>query len=172
MQLLDMVAEVATLVPEVPWRVLIVGAGPLESRILRARRALDIVDRVQLTGQLTRNEVREVYRRADVYVAPSFRESFGIAPLEARSAGLAVVAMRSGGVGEFVRHGVEGLLCDDDADMVRALALLAAEPVVLDRLTTYNRVHRPTLDWGVTLEGYEAAYARAAQLAGRLLPRR
>jgi glycosyltransferase involved in cell wall biosynthesis len=56
------------------------------------------MDWVTMTGQLSREQIRDIYSAADVYVAPAGRESFGLAVLEARSAGLAVVAMRSGGV--------------------------------------------------------------------------
>ena len=101
-----------------------------------------------------------------MFVAPSLQESFGIAALEARAAGLPVVAMRSGGVGEFVRDGVEGLLCDDDDDMSRALARLASDASTRERITEHNRTHAPIHDWSRTLEGFEKVYAVAEAKAG------
>ena len=70
-----------------------------------------------------------------MFVAPADLESFGIAALEARCAGLPVVAKSSGGVREFVRDEVEGLLCDTDEDMVQALVRLALrrDPAPADR---------------------------------------
>jgi glycosyltransferase involved in cell wall biosynthesis len=42
---------------------------------------------VTLLGGLSREQVRSLYLQADVYVAPAYQESFGIAALEARAAG-------------------------------------------------------------------------------------
>ena len=165
LELLDMLASLHTSVPDLDWRVVFVGDGPLAGRVRRQAHDLGIAERVELTGELTRSQVREVYLRSDVYVAPAYRESFGLAPLEARSVGLPVVAMRSGGVGEFVRHGVEGLLCEDDDDMARALAELATDRLLLEAAATHNREHEPLIGWQATLDGFEAAYARAAERA-------
>ena len=96
--------------------------------------------------------------RADIYVAPAYEESFGLAALEARAAGLPVVAMESGGVREFVAHGVEGFLCGDDDAMVSALTALAADPGLRAAISDHNASHRPVQDWSGTLAGFEAAY--------------
>ena len=53
---------------------------------------------------------REIRRRGlGAHVSLATMESFGIAALEARAAGLPVVALRRGGVREFVEDGVDGL---------------------------------------------------------------
>jgi glycosyltransferase involved in cell wall biosynthesis len=62
----------------------IVGDGPM----LRQMRAMTAgMPGVELTGRLTREQVREIYARSDVFVLPTERESFGLAALEARSIG-------------------------------------------------------------------------------------
>jgi glycosyltransferase involved in cell wall biosynthesis len=165
--LLEAFAAARRAVPaEVAVRLVVVGEGPLEPR-LRARiaeRALD--DQVTLVGGLSRERIRELFRNADGYVAPSHQESFGIAALEARAAGLPVVAMRSGGVREFVRHDVEGLLCEDDDDLADAMAALATDDALRHRLAAHNRSRRPAMDWSSALEGFRAAYASAAAAVG------
>jgi glycogen synthase len=148
----------------VPLRAVVVGDGPLEERT-RARIAALGLDWVTLTGQLSPERVRRVFRESDVYVAPSPQESFGIAALEARATGLPVVAMRSGGVGEFVRDGVEGVLCDDDGEMIDALARLANDTTTRQRMSAHNRAHAPRYDWALTLSGFEDAYAVAESRA-------
>lgn len=47
---------------------------------------------VKFLGGCSRTEVIELMQQADLFVAPSLLETFGIAPLEALAAGLAVVA--------------------------------------------------------------------------------
>ena len=161
LQLVDMLAQVRLEVPpSVPLRAVIVGDGPLEERT-RARIAALGLDWVTMTGELSPERVRAVYRAADVYVAPCHQESFGIAALEARATGLPVVAMGSGGVGEFVRDGVEGLLCSDDDEMTSALARLASDASTREQMSSYNRAHAPRHDWSLTLAGFEDAYAEA-----------
>ena len=118
-----------------------------------------------MTGELSPERVRAVYRAADVYVAPCHQESFGIAALEARATGLPVVALRSGGVGEFVRDGVEGLLVSDDDEMTEALARLATDDATRHRMTSHNQAHAPRHDWSLTLAGFEEAYAVAESRA-------
>ena len=57
---------------------------------------------VTLAGRVDRDELKAIYARSDLFVAPAFLESFGIAALEARCAGLPVLAMRGTGITEFV----------------------------------------------------------------------
>ena len=146
---------------DVALRALIVGDGKLERRMEREVRTRGLGEWVTLLGRRTRPEIRALYAEADVFVAPAQQESFGIAALEARSAGLPVVAMRAGGVGEFVRDGVEGLLCRDDEAMGAALARLAVRDHERTAITAYNRAHPPTCDWPRVVGDFDRVYAEA-----------
>ncbi|NUR94322.1 MAG: glycosyltransferase family 4 protein [Kribbellaceae bacterium] len=162
--LLDTLAAIRELVPPgIPLRGVIAGSGPRE-RALDARRR-DLAPWVELPGRLTRFELRELYASADVYLAPAELESFGVAALEARCAGLPVVAMSTGGVGEFIRNGVEGFLVDTDAQMARTTAALLTHPAVLDRLQVHNLQTAPRMTWERVIAQHLAAYA--AQLVHR-----
>jgi len=157
--LLAMLERLRASVPaSVPLRMLVVGEGPLEARLHKhlASRGLD--GWVHLLGRRTREEIRTLYAAADVYVSPAYQESFGLAALEARSAGLPVVAMQSGGVGEFVEHGVEGLLCLDDADMASAMAMLAEDGPLRARITAHNQAARPVHDWPAVVAQFDDVY--------------
>jgi glycosyltransferase involved in cell wall biosynthesis len=160
--LLDVLARVRDEVPvAVPLRAVIVGEGPLEERMHSHLHALGIGGWVEMAGECSRGEIRELYRHSDAYLAPSHQESFGLAALEARAAGLPVVAMRSGGVGEFVRDGIEGYLCQDDDEMKGALVELATRPDLRSAMVDHNQRQAPALDWSVPLAGFDEAYARA-----------
>ena len=91
--------------------------------------------------------------------------SFHLSPAEAQKAPredyLYVVAMRVGGVGEFVRHGREGLLVGSDAEMAQATADLLTAPERLQAMREHNRRTEPVTTWGRVLELTEAAYHRA-----------
>jgi glycosyltransferase involved in cell wall biosynthesis len=166
--LLDVVERVVHEAP-VPVRLVIVGDGPLEARLRAEVLGRGLGHAVTLTGRQTREQIRDLYAEADVYVAPAYQESFGIAALEARAAGLPVVAMRSGGVREFVRDGVDGLLCEDDDAMAAALTRLAADAVLRSAIAGHNAAHRPDHDWPRALAQFEDVYdsARSRRAAGR-----
>ena len=164
--LLSMLERARAEVPaDVPLRAFVVGDGKLAHRMEREVRTRGLGGWVTLLGRRTRPEIRALYAEADVFVAPAQQESFGIAALEARAAGLPVVAMRAGGVGEFVRHGVEGLLCRDDEAMGAALARLAVDGDVRAAMAAYNRAHPPTCDWPRVVGDFDGVYAGACQRA-------
>ena len=166
--LVDMMARVRDLVrADVPLRLVVVGDGPQRGRVERRVRELGMSDWVDLPGQLTRSDIRDVLAAADVYAAPAVLESFGIAALEARSVGLPVVAKARGGVGEFVTNGTDGVLATTDHDMARALARLIESPSLRASIRAHNCAVAPAFGWDDALARTEALYARAADLAGR-----
>ena len=77
--------------------LLVAGDGPLLRWVQASARRHAMTSSVTLAGRLDRGAVRELLRGAHVFVAPADLESFGIAALEARCAGLPVVAKASGG---------------------------------------------------------------------------
>jgi len=157
--LLAMLEQLRASVPAgVPLRMLVVGEGPLAGRLTADLAARHLDGWVHLLGRRTREEIRTLYAEADVYVSPAYQESFGLAALEARSAGLPVIAMQSGGVGEFVEHGVEGLLCLDDADMASAMAMLAEDGPLRARITAHNQAARPVHDWPAVVAQFDDVY--------------
>ena len=165
--LVGLVEDAVTQLAPGALHVTVLGDGPsragMERRI--ARRGLAGV--VELRGRVSREQVRAAYDDAEVFLAPAVLESFGIAALEARTAGLVVVARRGTGIAEFVTDGHDGLLVDDDVGMARALVLLVREPDLLDRLRATARAERPVFDWSTTLAAAEREYARAADLRRR-----
>jgi len=68
-------------------------------------------DKVEFTGLLTREELKELYQKSNVLVFPSrFQEPFGISQIEAMMSGLLLITSGTGGAGEAIEHGISGLL--------------------------------------------------------------
>lgn len=167
-QLLQMLAALRRAVPEqIRIDAVLIGDGPLRSRLTDELRWRRMADWVTLTGRLDRATIRDLYRDVDLYVAPATLESFGIAALEARAAGLPVVAHAGTGVADFVQHSVNGLLCGNDRAMVDALRRLTVDARLRTEIAAHNRTHRPAIDWDRVLRDCDALYARAHALAGR-----
>lgn len=167
-QMLRMVRAVRRRLPaDIRLRVVIVGEGPERRGLERYLRRHGMTDWVSLPGRQTRSEIRHLYRRADVFVAPADLESFGIAALEARCAGVPVLAKSGNGIAEFVRDGRDGLLVDDDAAMTDALVRLCSQPLLRRALAGHGEQRTSPVSWVSTLELTEAAYREAAVLTGR-----
>ena len=145
-------------------RLEIAGEGDLRGKLLRAIDLADAHDWVSLPGRLTRPQLHERYRQSSVYVAPARLEAFGIAALEARSSGLPVVAPAMSGVSEFVTHEVNGLLVENDDDMIAALTRLALDENLRQHMTETNRTTRPAQAWDQVVALAEAEYERAMRL--------
>jgi len=118
------------------WRLTIIGDGPERGRIEAAFARL--AGRVQFLGALTPEALAAEYARHDLFVWPAIREAFGMALLEAQSAGLAAVAGAAGGVPDILRDGETGLLAPegDVAAFAARLAELIANP---SRIATMGR---------------------------------
>lgn len=144
----------------------IYGDGPLRERLTREVAESGLADRIELVGRVERTELAQAFTRADIYLQTSPAESFGISTLEARSAGLAVVAMRSSGVRDFITDGVDGLLADDDAGLARELASLLGDDELLERIKTHNYEVAPLAEWGAVAQMHVDTYRRAIALVG------
>jgi glycosyltransferase involved in cell wall biosynthesis len=165
MQLLRTLRETRDLVPAgVRITAQVIGEGPERRSLQRYLHRTGMQSWVELTGRLTREEIKDVYRRADVFVAPANLESFGIAALEARCAGLPVVAKANSGIREFVADEREGVLAATDAELVSGLVRLCRSPGLRETMAEHNRTVPPVTTWDDVLARTEAVYGRAADL--------
>ena len=123
-----------------------------------------MTDTVTLAGRIDRERLKSMYRDADLFIAPAFLESFGIAALEARCAGLPVLAMRGTGITEFVEDGREGLLADGDDEMAAALVRISRDGELRRGIAEHNRITQPPTAWPKVLDRVNDEYARAMSI--------
>jgi glycosyltransferase involved in cell wall biosynthesis len=168
MQLLKMLRAVRAQVPaELAIEVRIIGDGPKRADLEGYLRRHRMTDWVQLTGQLDQPAIRRVFDDADLYISPAILESFGIAALEARCAGLPVIAFADTGVADFISHDYNGLLVGSDAEMVEAIVRLVNRPADRARLTAHNLSTESGFGWPSVLQTCEDVYRQAFVRAGR-----
>jgi glycosyltransferase involved in cell wall biosynthesis len=100
-------------------RCKIIGDGPKREYLENLVKDLNIEDRIQFTGFIPHSELTEELNGTSVFVGPSittstgYKEGFGLVFVEAMAAGLPVIASRSGGITDTVKHKETGLLVEE-----------------------------------------------------------
>lgn len=99
---------------DVPFRWHLVGDGVLREELRKKAAELEVTDRFRFEG----NQVNPYpyIKNADLFVHPSYVESFGIVVTEALALGIPCVVTKSTGVMEFLRDGENVLLTEQDPD--------------------------------------------------------
>jgi glycosyltransferase involved in cell wall biosynthesis len=141
-----------------PMRLTIAGDGPERSDIQRLAAELGIEANLTLAGYLDRSQLRSLYASADAFILPSERESFGIAALEARAAGLPVIAMLAGGARDFITAGVNGLLARDNGELATFISRLALDRPLRRYMANRNRLAPAEYDWNAVTAAHRAIY--------------
>jgi glycogen synthase len=154
----------ALLDPGVGLRATILGEGP-QRRLMEHHLRRRGIDWVELPGRVGKEDLRRRYQGADAYLSTARLEAFGIAALEARAAGLPVVARRGTGTDDFVTDGVDGLLADSDRALVGALAHLAGDDALRARIRAHLVSTAPAQDWPGVVRATLTEYRRAGATA-------
>jgi glycosyltransferase involved in cell wall biosynthesis len=160
-----LLAALAELPRELPWRVAIAGRPEDNEPVLRAAIARHgWQDRVHLLG--SRSDVPDVLAAADVFCHPSRAEALPLAVLEAMFAGRAIVASRVGGIPEVARDEQEALLVppEDPTALASALRRVLTDASLRASLGARAR-ERARVHYAVPAmaDAYEALYRQATQ---------
>lgn len=164
--LLSALREVCARLPAAEWPVLhLAGDGPERHRLEQRAWQLGLSGAIRFHGAITPAEVKAVLAASHFFVMPSRLEAFGIAALEARAAGLPVIALRESGVGEFIEDGRDGLLADDDAQLAGHMLRLCRDQALRHRIAEHNRAVPVACTWERAVADHLATYERARCLA-------
>lgn len=138
------------------------GTGLDKPRALQAlARELGIADVVQFVPPVSRRDLTQWYRSADLVAVPSYSESFGLVALEAEACGTPVVAAAVGGLPTVI--GRAGVLVDthDPIRWAAELSDLLNDPdqrAVLSRNAVEQASH---YSWDATTDQLLAVYEQA-----------
>jgi glycosyltransferase involved in cell wall biosynthesis len=152
---------------DVAWTCTIAGsltAHPGYAGDVSARAAgAGLRDRVRMPGPLAGEELDAAYRKADLVVAPSRVESYGMAVADALARGIPVVASTAGGLPQTVAGSGAALLVPpgEPAALSAALQRWMIDPRLHSRLKDEAMRTRSTLPrWGDTVDRVEDTLRR------------
>lgn len=91
-----------------PFHFLMIGEGHQKDRLQNKIQELSLETHITLVGAVPPEDMAVWYHLGDVFLFASKSETQGMVILEAMAAGLPVVAVRSSGIDDVVRHGFNG----------------------------------------------------------------
>jgi glycosyltransferase involved in cell wall biosynthesis len=148
--LLDAAAEARRTVPRL--RVRIIGEGPMRVALERWIVRHDAADWVDLPGHLTRDALRDEYRRGWVVASASLAEGWGLSLTEGAACGTPAVATDIRGHRCSVVDAQTGVLAAPE-DLGRALAAVLGDPARRERLASAALARAQTLTWDASALG-------------------
>jgi glycosyltransferase involved in cell wall biosynthesis len=127
--LLDAIPRVLTQLPRV--RFVLIGHDRAHCRGGRTHQQYaleeypsEMIKQVSFVANATEDEVNWQLQHADVFVAPSLYESFGLVFLEAMRWGTPVIGTTAGGIPEIIENGKSGILVTPGDDEGLASAII------------------------------------------------
>jgi glycosyltransferase involved in cell wall biosynthesis len=134
-------------------RLVIAGLRGFQTAAIEALIArLGVRDRVRLTGWIPRQELLQLYARADAFVYPSTFEGFGMPVLEALAAGIPTACSDIPPLREVA--GDAALFFDplDDASLARAILSIVSDQPLRRRLSAAGPLRARPFTWRLTAE--------------------
>lgn len=159
----DTLIDAWTLLPRPRPRLVICGGeGWGVKHILRAVESHRDRAEIIITGYLPRDVVRELLRRAAVFVYPSLYEGFGMPPLEAMAAGAPVIVTDGGALPETVGDAALVVSRSRPEALKAAMQQVLADRVLGEELRERGRDHARTFSWARAAEAMQQILVRAA----------
>lgn len=120
-------------------------------------------------GAKPHEELRTIYASADVLAVPSVtaadgdKEGLPVTVLEAMASGLPVVASRTGGIGQVIEDGVNGLLCEEKnvTQLAAQIRRLLSDRMLREQIIENGGATALQYDYDVIAERYIAELEKA-----------
>lgn len=140
--------------------LVVIGAGTYESELRRRVASLELEARVDFTGRLSPEALREHYRAADALLLVSRREGMPNVMLESLACGTPVIAADVGGIGEVLTVPDSGVLLRNRTALAVADAWQSMVQRGIDRAAV--RRHAERFSWDSTARKLNAIMQRCA----------
>lgn len=125
-------------------------------------RPVDLPAWIVYHQQPKQDELRRIYNRAAIFIAPSHSEGWGLPPCEAMISGAAVVATDIGGHREFAVDGENALLVPamNPAALAEAIGRLIEDKSLRVRIATTGNEQIQRFTWDAAVDAFEQFLTR------------
>lgn len=130
-------------VPDLPWRLVVIGDGPYKDDFQRLAASLNLTSRISHVGYIPHSEIPQYLSSIDILVLPSetqadAKEQFGRVVIEAMACGTPVIGSDSGEIPNLIYNTGGGLVFPerDVSTLAGHLKTLVLDPEERKRLTT------------------------------------
>jgi glycosyltransferase involved in cell wall biosynthesis len=117
--------------------LMLVGDGPLRSKLEELARSLALQQRVIFLGRKDHAEVARLMHGCELFVHPAVSEPFGLVVAEALACKKPVVASNTGGIPEIIEDGTSGILVEPGRpqELARAISSVLGDPNLMNTLS-------------------------------------
>lgn len=145
-------------------QLVLVGGGKEEVKLRALAESLGVSEKVIFWGEEPYISLPHLYQAADVFALPSAFESQSCVALEAAACGLPIVGVCSGGIGELVGSGGNGLLAEpgDFQSFANALIMLLKDEKLANKMSKASRQLAEQHNFEKTCDDYEKLYSSLA----------
>jgi glycosyltransferase involved in cell wall biosynthesis len=160
-------------VKETPWRMVVSGAGPLESDCRRLTARLNLANRVTFQGIVPRTTLLRQFQSAHGFLFTSLRDSFGYVVMDAMSQGLPVIALDHQGVGSHLPESCACKIPVSSAETTRAaladaVRVWAGSEEVRRRMSLAAWSYAGSQTWAKRAESITSIYETVVADRGRV----
>jgi glycosyltransferase involved in cell wall biosynthesis len=147
-------------------RLIMVGDGPIKDKLAR-----HAPENVCFTGYMRTPQLSIVYASSDIFIFPSYIETFGNVALEAMSAGLPVIGAKGSGCMDIIQNGFTGMLCNHWSPVAFADAVetMIKNEQLMQSMAQNARAAAIQYDWDNIMSRYMYLYSIADSLQKELL---
>jgi glycosyltransferase involved in cell wall biosynthesis len=128
--------EAMAQLPAGDFHLTLIGRGSYEPDLKALAAQLGVADRVTFAGFMNHHQIADHLHQTDLFVLPSYGDSYASAFLEAMAAGVPVIGAGTMGALELIEHGRNGWLVPphDAPALAEAIRTLATDEALRDRL--------------------------------------
>jgi glycosyltransferase involved in cell wall biosynthesis len=139
-------------------RLTIVGEGDLAEKLKRRSKSLGIEERVEFLGYIPHSDLPTWYRKAQLFIQPSYYEGMSNTVLEAMASGLPLIVSAEGGQEELMRDNAKIVPYGDPDSLASAAIMTLSDTAGMEAMSGRSREIALDYSWSTVAERYRQVY--------------
>ncbi len=115
-QIDKVIKALAKMPADLQWEYVVIGTGEEDNSLKQLVNEINLSTAIHFPGKKSRESLMEELKQSDIFVLPSYDETFGLVYLEAMACGCLTIGSRNEGIDGIIIDGHNGLLCDPLSD--------------------------------------------------------